>query len=129
MRHDHRYAGITYEDRRGFVLDVVDAYNDETRPPESLSGGEKFQASLALALGLADVVTSRNGGVRLDTLFIDEGFGALDPDTLNDVMDAIDDLRGGGRTVGLISHVEQVKDRVPNHIEVEVTEDGWSRHR
>jgi DNA repair protein SbcC/Rad50 len=113
----------------GLALNVVDAYNDETRPPESLSGGEKFQASLALALGLADVVTSRNGGVRLDTLFIDEGFGALDPDTLNDVMDAIDDLRGGGRTVGLISHVEQVKDRIPNHIEVEITEDGWSRIR
>ena len=91
-----------------------------------MSGGEKFQASLALALGLAEVVTNRNGGVRLDTLFIDEGFGALDEDTLSEVLDTIDALREGGRTVGLISHVDKVKERIHNHIHVKVAAGGWS---
>lgn len=112
--------------RSGLGLEVIDAYNDESRPPESLSGGEKFQASLALALGLAEVVTNQNGGVRLDTLFIDEGFGALDEDTLGEVLDTIDTLREGGRTVGLISHVDKVKERIHNHINVNVTSEGWS---
>lgn len=110
----------------GLAIDVIDAYNQETRSPHSLSGGEKFQASLALALGLAEVVTTRNGGVRLDTLFIDEGFGALDQDTLSDVLDTIDALREGGRTVGLISHVEKVKERFTQHLEVTVHREGWS---
>lgn len=112
--------------KSGLALEVNDAYNDERRPPESLSGGEKFQASLALALGLAEVVTSRNGGVRLDTLFIDEGFGALDEETLAEVLDTIDSLREGGRTVGLISHVDQVKERIANHLNVRVSPGGWS---
>lgn len=111
----------------GLTIDVVDAYNSETRSPRSLSGGEKFQASLALALGLAEVVTQRNGGVRLDTLFIDEGFGSLDTETLDTTLDTIDALREGGRTVGLISHVDQVKERIPHHIKVSVTPEGWSR--
>ncbi|WP_422935012.1 AAA family ATPase [Sinomonas sp. P47F7] len=128
----HRYE-LRYSDelakhggQSGLAIEVNDAYNEETRPPQSLSGGEKFQASLALALGLAEVVTSRNGGVRLDTLFIDEGFGALDSETLDVTLDTIDALREGGRTVGLISHVEQVKERITNHIGVSVTEHGWS---
>lgn len=110
----------------GLAIDVVDTYNAESRTPQSLSGGEKFQASLALALGLAEVVTERNAGVRLDTLFIDEGFGALDTETLDTTLDTVDALREGGRTVGLISHVEQVKERIPHHINVKVTGDGWS---
>lgn len=128
----HRYE-LKYSDelakggaQSGLSIDVVDAYNSETRSPRSLSGGEKFQASLALALGLAEVVTQRNGGVRLDTLFIDEGFGALDTETLDTTLDTIDSLREGGRTVGLISHVDQVKERIPQHIQVSVTPQGWS---
>ncbi|WP_110240035.1 AAA family ATPase [Nocardioides gilvus] len=129
----HRYE-LRYSDelakggaQSGLTIDVVDAYNSETRSPRSLSGGEKFQASLALALGLAEVVTQRNGGVRLDTLFIDEGFGSLDTETLDTTLDTIDALREGGRTVGLISHVDQVKERIPHHLKVSVTSQGWSR--
>ncbi|NLC98369.1 MAG: SMC family ATPase [Actinomycetales bacterium] len=127
-RYELRYSDVLTKGKAlsGLGLDVIDAYNDERRPPESLSGGEKFQASLALALGLAEVVTNRNGGVRLDTLFIDEGFGALDEDTLSEVLDTIDALREGGRTVGLISHVDKVKERIHNHIHVKVAAGGWS---
>lgn len=127
-RYELRYSDEIgkHKAQSGLSLEILDAYNEELRPPESLSGGEKFQASLALALGLAEVVTSRNGGVRLDTLFIDEGFGALDEDTLDEVLDTIDALREGGRTVGLISHVEKVKERIHHHINVSVTPGGWS---
>ncbi len=127
-RYELRYSDEIgkHKAQSGLGLAILDAYNEELRPPESLSGGEKFQASLALALGLAEVVTSRNGGVRLDTLFIDEGFGALDDDTLDEVLDTIDALREGGRTVGLISHVEKVKERIHHHINVSVTAGGWS---
>ncbi len=127
-RYELRYSDELSKGKAqsGLAIEVNDAYNEERRAPESLSGGEKFQASLALALGLAEVVTSRNGGVRLDTLFIDEGFGALDDETLSEVLDTIDSLREGGRTVGLISHVDQVKERIPHHINVNVTHEGWS---
>jgi len=94
-----------------------------------LSGGEKFQASLALALGLAEVVTSRAGGLRLDTLFIDEGFGSLDPDTLETTMATLDNLKEGGRTIGLISHVEAMKESIPAQLFVDVTPGGWSTIR
>lgn len=110
----------------GLAIDVIDAYSGEARAPASLSGGEKFQASLALALGLAEVVTSRNGGLNLDTLFIDEGFGTLDQETLEVTLDTVDSLREGGRMVGLISHVPEVKERIPHHINVQVTDEGWS---
>lgn len=113
----------------GLGLHIHDAWNDERRPPESLSGGEKFQASLALALGLAEVVTSRSGGVRLDTLFIDEGFGSLDDETLDEVLGTIDGLRRNGRTVGLISHVAAVKERIAGHIEVSTSEQAGSSIR
>lgn len=110
----------------GLAIEVIDAYSGEARAPESLSGGEKFQASLALALGLAEVVTSRNGGLNLNTLFIDEGFGTLDQETLEVTLDTVDSLREGGRMVGLISHVPEVKERIPHHINVQVTDEGWS---
>ncbi len=113
----------------GLSLSVLDAHTGQGRPPESLSGGEKFQASLALALGLAEVVTSRNGGLRLETLFIDEGFGSLDSDTLETTMATLDSLREGGRTVGLISHVESMKETIPSKLYVDVVEGGGSTIR
>ncbi|MBD3752976.1 MAG: hypothetical protein IE935_11255, partial [Micrococcales bacterium] len=94
--------------------------------PQSLSGGETFLASLALALGLAEVVTSRAGGIRLDTLFIDEGFGSLDAETLELALRTLDDLRSGGRTIGVISHVEAMKEQLPIGILVEATPYGSS---
>ncbi|CAN5221028.1 SMC family ATPase [soil metagenome] len=113
----------------GLEIVVDDLFTGQARRPESLSGGEKFQASLALALGLADHVTATHGGIRLDSLFIDEGFGSLDAETLQTTMETLDSLRQGGRTIGLISHVEAMKDQIPCRVEVEVTESGWSTIR
>ncbi|WP_345800216.1 AAA family ATPase [Microbacterium sp. AZCO] len=110
----------------GLGLEVLDAYTGQARTPQSLSGGETFLASLALALGLAEVVTARAGGVRLDTLFIDEGFGSLDADTLELAMRTLDELRHGGRTVGVISHVEAMKEQLPAQLLVESTPRGPS---
>lgn len=110
----------------GLGLTVLDAYTGQPRPPQSLSGGETFLASLALALGLAEVVTARTGGVRLDTLFIDEGFGSLDEDTLTLAMHTLDELRQGGRTVGLISHVAAMKEQLPAQLIVDATPQGPS---
>ena len=75
--------------------------------------------SLSLALGLADVVTQEAGGTEIDTLFVDEGFGTLDPDTLDDVMDRLDGLRAGGRTVGVVSHVSELRNRIPMQLHVD----------
>ncbi|GAA3540619.1 SMC family ATPase [Aeromicrobium flavum] len=111
----------------GLEVRVRDQYTSVTRTPESLSGGEKFLASLALALGLAEVVTQRAGGITLDTLFIDEGFGSLDAETLDVAMQTLDALRQNGRTIGLISHVETMKERIPAQLAVERTAEGWSR--
>lgn len=122
----HSDALARYRASSGLSLKVLDAHTGEARSPESLSGGEKFQASLALALGLAEVVTSRAGGMRLDTLFIDEGFGSLDGDTLETTMATLDSLREGGRTVGLISHVEALRETVPAQLNVKVVAGGWS---
>ena len=81
-------------------------------------------ASLALALGLADVVTAESGGTRIDTLFVDEGFGSLDPQALDAVMTVLDDLRRGGRSVGVISHVEELRQRIPARLEVTAGRNG-----
>ena len=105
-------------ERTGLALRIVDRHTGESRSPKSLSGGETFYTSLALALGLADVVTAEAGGVELDTLFIDEGFGTLDPETLDQVMSVIDDLRDRGRAVGIVSHVADLKDRITERLEV-----------
>jgi DNA repair protein SbcC/Rad50 len=110
----------------GLDLKVMDTYTGEARSPQSLSGGEKFQASLALALGLAEVVSNRAGGMRLETLFIDEGFGSLSEDTLETTMATLDGLREGGRVIGLISHVQSMKETIPTQIQVNVTDGGWS---
>ncbi|MBC9926473.1 MULTISPECIES: AAA family ATPase [unclassified Leucobacter] len=111
----------------GLGLRVLDEYTGRPRSTESLSGGETFLASLALALGLADVVTAEAGGITLDTIFIDEGFGSLDPDALGQAMAILDSLREGGRTVALISHVAEMKEQIPARIEVVVDSSGASR--
>ncbi|MHB9755170.1 AAA family ATPase [Streptomyces sp. BYX5S] len=104
--------------RSGLGLHVVDAWTGRERDTATLSGGETFFASLALALGLADVVTDEAGGVRLDTLFIDEGFGSLDDQTLDEVLDVLDSLRERDRSVGIVSHVGDLRRRVHAQLEV-----------
>ncbi|GAA4857023.1 SMC family ATPase [Saccharopolyspora cebuensis] len=110
--------------RGGLGLDVLDDYSGKVRPAKTLSGGESFLASLSLALGLADVVAAESGGVLLDTLFIDEGFGTLDADTLDLVMDTLDELRAGGRVVGLVSHVEEMRQRIGVRLRVRKSRTG-----
>jgi len=105
-------------------LDVIDHHNGETRSVRSLSGGETFLASLSLALGLADTVQHRQGGVRIESLFVDEGFGALDATSLDQAMDTLSDLQEGGRTVGVISHIDEVKQRIATGLEVIKSERG-----
>jgi exonuclease SbcC len=112
---DDRGAG---EQRGGLSLRVRDDWNGVPRDPATLSGGETFVVSLALALGLADTVAHEAGGTDIDTLFIDEGFGSLDSDTLEDVMDTLDTLRDGGRVVGLVSHVPELRSRITTQLEV-----------
>ncbi|MER7047500.1 SMC family ATPase [Streptomyces jumonjinensis] len=104
--------------RSGLGLHVVDSWTGGERDTATLSGGETFFASLALALGLADVVTEEAGGVRLDTLFIDEGFGSLDEQTLDEVIDVLDSLRERDRSVGIVSHVADLRRRIPTQLEV-----------
>jgi exonuclease SbcC len=108
----------------GLGLQVLDLWTGDTRDPATLSGGETFVVSLALALGLADVVTQEAGGVELQTLFVDEGFGILDADTLDDVMDRLDGLRTGGRTVGVVSHVAELRGRIPVQLHVHKSREG-----
>lgn len=104
--------------RGGLGLDIRDDYTGAIRPAKTLSGGETFMASLSLALGLADTVAAESGGLVLDTLFIDEGFGGLDADTLDAVMGVLDELRAGGRVVGVVSHVDEMRQRIPSRLHV-----------
>ena len=120
-----RYALVRVDDekqaarRRGLGLGVVDRLGGEaTRDPRTLSGGETFYVSLALALALADVVTTESGGITMETLFVDEGFGSLDPEALQDVLAELSRLRAGGRTVGIVSHVEELRRQIPDQIRV-----------
>ncbi|MBT3077699.1 MULTISPECIES: AAA family ATPase [Streptomyces] len=114
--------------RAGLGLHVVDAWTGSERDTATLSGGETFFASLALALGLADVVTEEAGGVRLDTLFIDEGFGSLDDQTLDEVLDVLDSLRERDRSVGIVSHVADLRRRIPARLEVVKERHGSTVH-
>lgn len=123
---DEREAGSRAR-RTGLALAVHDHSTDTRRAPGSLSGGETFTVSLCLALGLADVVQAEAGGVSLGTLFVDEGFGTLDPETLDDVIGQLARLTAGGRQVGIVSHVEELKQRIPERIAVRRTPDGGSR--
>ena len=125
LQHDDT---IQYRNTRsGLGLAILDEHTGRARATHSLSGGETFLASLALALGLAEVVTNQAGGITLDTLFIDEGFGSLDGETLEIAMSTLDSLRSGGRTIGLISHVDAMKEQIPAKLRITVTDSGSSR--
>lgn len=110
--------------QKGLELEIYDNYTDSSRDVSSLSGGESFKASLSLALGLSDIVQSNAGGVSLDTMFVDEGFGTLDPQSLDNAIDSLLELQRGGRLVGIISHVEELKDRIDAKLEVTSTSKG-----
>ena len=117
------------ERKRGLGLSVIDRESDEARNPRTLSGGETFQASLALALGLADAVMMEAGGIEMGTMFIDEGFGTLDDAALELVMNQLGKLSDGGRAVGIISHVQELRRQIPNQIVVTKNGDGTSQLR
>ena len=112
--------------KTGLELDVIDHYNGTVRSVKTLSGGETFQASLSLALGLSDEIQSSSGGIQLDTMFVDEGFGSLDEDALDQAIRALKDLSQGSRLVGIVSHVAELKERIDKKIIVtkKRTEDG-----
>ncbi|GGZ96711.1 hypothetical protein DC083_04495 [Ignatzschineria ureiclastica] len=111
----------------GLDLNVYDAYTGENRDVKTLSGGEKFKASLSLSLGMADVIQSHKGGISIETLFIDEGFGALDEESLLQAIDVLIELQASGRMIGVISHVEELKQTLPARIEVTKTKSGYSK--
>ena len=119
----------TRQQKQGLGLAVVDHLSGTTRSPRTLSGGESFYVSLALALALADVVATQNGGIEMNTLFIDEGFGSLDEGTLAEVMDVLGALHSGGRVVGIVSHVSELKRAIPAAIEVRPLLGGGSTLR
>jgi len=110
----------------GLGLEVFDQHTGTNRFTEQLSGGEKFQISLGVALGLAQVVSDRAGAIRIDSLFIDEGFGTLSEEPLNSIINTLDGLRQGGRMIGLISHGEAMKEAIAAKIHVEKTPRGPS---
>lgn len=119
----------TRQQKQGLGLAVVDHLSGTTRSPRTLSGGESFYVSLALALALADVVATQNGGIEMNTLFIDEGFGSLDEGTLAEVMDVLGALHSGGRVVGIVSHVSELKRAIPAAVEVRALLGGGSTLR
>jgi exonuclease SbcC len=129
---DGRYQLEHVEDRRGnrksgLELQVRDTHTEHPRDPATLSGGESFYCSLALALGLADVVSAEAGGIDLGTLFVDEGFGSLDADTLDQVLEVLQNLATSGRAVGVVSHVPELKEQIAERISVVPNRDGSSR--
>ncbi|MGK0501191.1 MAG: exonuclease SbcC [Oceanicoccus sp.] len=119
-----RYRLVRKEDRAkgnkasGLELEVDDGYSGKTRSVATLSGGESFLAALSLALGLSDVVQSYAGGIKLDTLFIDEGFGSLDPESLDLAVRTLIDLQASGRMIGIISHVSELKEQMALRVDV-----------
>ena len=110
--------------QQGLELEVFDNYTGKSRHVKTLSGGEGFKASLSLALGLADVVQSYSGGISLDTLFVDEGFGTLDPESLDSAINCLIDLQKSGRLVGVISHVAEIKERIRNVLQITAEKEG-----
>jgi len=125
-RLERRIERMDQRRASGLDLDVMDEYTGLSRSVNTLSGGESFLASLALALGLADVVQSYSGGLRMDALFIDEGFGTLDPEALDEALKVLMDLRESGRLVGIISHVPELKERIDVRLEIVSTRSGSS---
>ena len=123
-RFQNREETSGRERKAGLDLEIVDDYTGTARSVETLSGGESFLASLSLALGLAAVVQNNSGGIKLDTIFIDEGFGTLDSETLDFALKTLIELQNGGRLVGIISHVEELKKQIPVRLEVKSSETG-----
>lgn len=119
----------SYGRQSGLTIDVYDAYTGQMRDVKTLSGGEKFIASLCLALGMSDVIQSYQGSIRIDTMFIDEGFGSLDDESLHKSIDALVQLQETGRTIGVISHVNELKQMFPARLEVTKTKEGHSSAR
>ena len=119
-----RASGGDARRAQGLDLDVHDHYTGEARPSTTLSGGEGFLAALALALGLADVVRAHFGGVPIETVFIDEGFGSLDPETLDLVIETLLRLQRTGRMVGIISHVAELREFIDARLELKATQNG-----
>ena len=119
-----REGADSLRSQTGLELDVFDHYTGKLRSIQSLSGGESFKASLSMALGLSDVVQQHAGGIQLDTIFVDEGFGSLDRESLNQAMGILGELAGGNRMVGIISHVEELKERIGKKILVHREIDG-----
>jgi len=113
----------------GLQLDVYDGYTGQFRDVKSLSGGEKFHASLSLALGMADVMQEMNGGIQIDTMFIDEGFGSLDEESLQKAIDALVQLQRTGRLIGVISHVKELQAAIPAKLKVHKSASGTSSTR
>jgi exonuclease SbcC len=113
----------------GLGLDVYDAYTGQTRDVKTLSGGEKFNASLCIALGMSDVIQSFQGNISIKTMFIDEGFGSLDEESLHKSVETLIDLQKSGRMIGVISHVQELKAIFPAVLEVNKTKEGHSRTR
>ena len=111
----------------GLSLDVVDHYNGTERSVKTLSGGESFKASLSLALGLSDEIQASAGGIQLDTMFVDEGFGSLDEESLQQAMRALSRLAEGNRLVGIISHVPELREKIDRQIIVRKDRSGGSR--
>lgn len=108
----------------GLELEVMDYYTGKTRAVTSLSGGESFKASLSLALGLSDVIQSYAGGIELDTMFIDEGFGSLDSNSLDQAIETLVSLSNGNRLVGIISHVSELKERIEKQLLLKKSMEG-----
>jgi exonuclease SbcC len=127
-RYEMRRIGVKGKGaaQSGLELEVLDYYTGQARHVKTLSGGEGFKASLALALGLADVVQSYAGGVSLETMFVDEGFGTLDPESLDSAIDCLIDLQHSGRLVGIISHVPELKDTIDARLEITAGKNGSS---
>ena len=119
-----RKEDLSKRGKKGLELDVYDTHTSKTRSVTTLSGGESFKVSLALALGLSDVVQHNTGGIQLDTMFIDEGFGTLDSKSLEDAIDILIQLQNNGRLIGIISHVNELKERIPSKLEVTKTVNG-----
>lgn len=126
---ERRREAENHVSQSGLELNVVDHYNGTRRSVKTLSGGESFQASLSLALGLSDEIQASAGGVRLDTMFVDEGFGSLDEDALEQAMKALLGLTEGNRLVGMISHVAALKERIDKQIVVTKSKSGGSQAR